>query len=53
MPWRELEAQLQGSGPLLITALKGMGGIGKSELALRYALSQPGGGHLPRRHFVD
>jgi hypothetical protein len=35
----ELEAQLQGSGPLLITALKGMGGIGKSELALRYALA--------------
>jgi tetratricopeptide (TPR) repeat protein len=35
----ELAAQLQGSGPLLITALKGMGGIGKSELALRYALA--------------
>jgi hypothetical protein len=43
----ELAAQLQGSGPLLITALKGMGGIGKSELALRYALANLEAGTYP------
>jgi tetratricopeptide (TPR) repeat protein len=43
----ELAAQLQGSGPLLITALKGMGGIGKSELALRYALANLAAGTYP------
>ena len=43
----ELAAQLQGSEPLLVTALKGMGGIGKSELARRYALASVAAGTYP------
>jgi tetratricopeptide (TPR) repeat protein len=42
-----LESRLQGSEPLLITALKGMGGIGKSELALRYGIACLGAGIYP------
>jgi NB-ARC domain len=35
----ELENQLAGAGTLAITAIKGMGGIGKTELALQYAVA--------------
>ena len=35
----ELENQLAGADTLAITAIKGMGGIGKTELALQYAVA--------------
>ncbi|HEY9834980.1 MAG TPA: NB-ARC domain-containing protein [Stenomitos sp.] len=36
---KELEHQLHQAGTLAITAIKGMGGIGKTELALQYAIA--------------
>ncbi len=42
-----LHAQLQAAGPIAITAIAGMGGIGKTELALQYAQKQCREGSYP------
>lgn len=43
----ELESQLYQAGRLAITAIEGMGGIGKTELALQYALAARNSGKYP------
>jgi NB-ARC domain len=43
----ELHTQLQQNDRIAITALQGMGGIGKTELALQYAIAQLGQDHYP------